>query len=86
MARQRYELTDGERSIIERLLPNKPRGIPSVDARRVLDSILWCFRTSSPWVEIPERYGLSTTCYSRFVRWCKAEVWGRHPGCGFHRF
>jgi len=74
MARRRYELTDGEWSIIEPLLPNKPRGVPRVDDRRVLNGILWRFRTGSPWSEISERYGISTTCYNRFVRWRKAEV------------
>jgi transposase len=77
MARRRYELTDGEWSIIEPLLPNKPRGVPRVDDRRVLNGILWRFRTGSPWSEIPERYGPSTTCYNRFVRWRKAGVWDR---------
>ena len=77
MARRRYELTDGEWSIIEPLLPNKPRGVPRVDDRRVLNGILWRFRTGSPWAEIPERYGPSTTCYNRFVRWRKAGVWDR---------
>lgn len=77
MARRRYELTDGEWSIIEPLLPNKPRGVPRVDDRRVLNGILWRFRTGSPWAEIPERYGPSTTCYNRFVRWRKAGVWHR---------
>lgn len=75
MARRRYELTDGEWSIIEPLLPNKPRGVPRVDDWRVLNGILWRFRTGSPWAEIPERYGPSTTCYNRFVRWRKAGVW-----------
>lgn len=77
MARRRYELTDGEWTIIEPLLPNKPRGVPRVDDRRVLNGILWRFRTGSPWAEIPERYGPSTTCYNRFVRWRKAGVWDR---------
>lgn len=77
MIRRRYELTDGEWSIIEPLLPNKPRGVPRVDDRRVLNGILWRFRTGSPWAEIPERYGPSTTCYNRFVRWRKAGVWDR---------
>lgn len=77
MARRRYELTDEEWSIIEPLLPNKPRGVPRVDDRRVLNGILWRFRTGSPWSEIPERYGPSTTCYNRFVRWRKAGVWDR---------
>ena len=77
MARRRYELTDQAWTIIEPLLPNKPRGVPRVDDRRVLNGILWRFRTGSPWAEIPERYGPSTTCYNRFVRWRKAGVWDR---------
>jgi transposase len=77
MARRRYELTDKEWVIIEPLLPNKPRGVPRVDDRRVLNGILWRFRSGSPWAEIPERYGPSTTCYNRFARWRKSGVWDR---------
>ncbi|WP_109446791.1 IS5 family transposase [Azospirillum sp. TSH64] len=77
MTRRRYELTDQEWSILSPLLPNKPRGVRRVDDRRVLNGILWRFRTGSPWAEIPERYGPSTTCYNRFVRWRKAGVWDR---------
>ena len=77
MTCRRYELTDQEWLIIQPLLPNKPRGVPRVDDRRVLNGILWRFRTGSPWAEIPERYGPPTTCYNRFVRWRKAGVWDR---------
>lgn len=77
MTRRRYELTDIEWEIIAPLLPNKPRGVPRVDDRRVINGILWRFRTGSPWADIPERYGPSTTCYNRFVRWRKAGVWDR---------
>lgn len=77
MTRRRYELTDTEWAILSPLLPNKPRGVPRVDDRRVINGILWRFRTGSPWAEIPERYGPSTTCYNRFVRWRKAGVWDR---------
>jgi transposase len=77
MTRRRYELTDHEWSILSPLLPNKPRGVPRADDRRVLNGILWRFRTGSPWAEIPERYGPPTTCYNRFVRWRKAGVWDR---------
>lgn len=75
MSRRRYELTDFEWSVIQPLLPNKSRGVPRVDDRRVLNGILWRFRTGSPWADIPERYGPTTTCYNRFVRWRKAGVW-----------
>lgn len=57
MSQRRYELTDFEWSVIEPLLPNKPRGVPRVDDRRVLNGIYWRLRTGSPWTDIPERYG-----------------------------
>ncbi len=79
MTRRRFELTDDEWLVIEPLLPNKPRGVPRVDDRRIINGILWRFRTGSPWADIPERYGPYTTCYNRFVRWRKAGVWGRLP-------
>src|ERR1700744_4307288 len=77
MTRRRYELTEPEGSVIQPLLPNKPRGVPRVDDRRVLNGILWRFRIGSPWAEIPERYGPSTSGYNRFVRWRKGGVWDR---------
>lgn len=77
MSSRRYELSDFEWSIIEPLLPNKPRGVPRVDDRRVLNGIYWRLRTGSPWADIPERYGPATTCYNRFVRWRREGVWDR---------
>ena len=71
----RYELTDAEWKIIAPLLPNKPRGVPRVDDRRVLNGIFWRLRSGAPWADIPERYGPYTTCYNRFVRWRAAGVW-----------
>jgi hypothetical protein len=35
----RYELTDFEWTAIRSFLPNKPRGVPRVDDRRVLNGI-----------------------------------------------
>jgi transposase len=59
------------------LLPNKPRGVPRADDRKVLNGIYWRLRTGSPWADIPERYGPPTTCYNRFIRWQKLGVWDR---------
>jgi transposase len=73
----RYDLTDFEWRVIQPLLPNKPRGIPRVDDRRVLSGIFWVLRSGAPWRDLPERYGPRTTCYNRFVRWQKAGVWDR---------
>jgi transposase len=77
MGPRRYELTDFEWSIIQPLLPNKPRGVRREDDRKVLNGIYWRLRTGSPWADIPERYGPHTTCYNRFVRWARIGVWDR---------
>ena len=71
----RFDLTDFEWSVIQPLLPNKSRGVPRVDDRRVLNGIFWRLRTGAPWADIPSRYGPHTTCVNRFNRWRKAGVW-----------
>ena len=73
----RYELTDPEWTAIKPMLPNKPRGVPRVDDRRVLNGIFWTLRTGSPWRDLPERYGPYTTVYNRYNRWARAGVWLR---------
>jgi len=73
----RYALTETEWNIIRPILPNKPRGVPRVDDRLVLNGIFWVLRSGAPWRDLPERYGPYTTCYNRFVRWRKAGVWDR---------
>ena len=73
----RYDLSEFEWRVIAPLLPNKPRGVPRVDDRRVLNGIFWTLRSGSPWRDMPERYGPHTTCYNRFRRWTKAGVWDR---------
>ncbi|MBS0273806.1 MAG: IS5 family transposase [Proteobacteria bacterium] len=73
----RFDLTDFEWSVIQPLLPDKPRGVARVDDRRVLNGIFWRLRTGAPWADIPERYGPHTTCVNRFNRWRKAGVWDR---------
>lgn len=71
----RYDLSDEEWLIIEPLLPNKPRGVPRTDDRRVLNGIFFILRTGCPWRDLPERYGPYTTVYNRYNRWAKAGVW-----------
>jgi len=47
MSARRCELTDFEWSITACLLPNKPRGIPRADDRKVPSGIYWRLRTGS---------------------------------------
>lgn len=53
MTRRQYELSDFDWSVIEPLLPHKPRGVSRVDDLRVLYGILWRFRTGAVWADIP---------------------------------
>ena len=73
----RYELTDNEWSAIKPMLPNKPRGVPRVNDRRVLNGIFWVLRSGAPWRDLPVDFGPYTTCYNRFVRWRRAGVWAK---------
>jgi transposase len=59
------------------MLPNKPRGVPRVNDRRVLNGIFWVLRSGAPWRDLPDNFGPYTTCYNRFVRWRRADVWAK---------
>jgi transposase len=67
----------GDDAVIQPMLPNKPRGVPRVDDRGVLNGIFWVLRSGAPWRDLPENCGPPTTCYNRFVRWRQAGVWDR---------
>ena len=48
----RYELNDYEWCVVKPMLPNKPRGVPRVDGRRVLNGIFWVLRSGAPWRDL----------------------------------
>src|SRR5258705_384496 len=64
----RCELADDEWIAIKPMLPNKPRGVPRVNDRRVLNGIFWVLRSGAPWRDLPDKFGPYTTCYNRFAR------------------
>ena len=57
----RYELKDFEWTAIRPFLPNKPRGVPKVNDRGVLNGIFWMLRSGAPWRDVPEGFGPYTT-------------------------
>ena len=59
----RDELTDKEWTAIDTMLPNKPRGVPGVNNRRVLNGICWVLRSGAPWRDPPNNFGPYSTCY-----------------------
>ena len=51
----RYELREFEWAAIKPVLGNKPRGVPRVNDRRVLDGVIWILRSGAPWRDPPEK-------------------------------
>jgi len=86
---RRYERTDQEWEQIASLLPpektGKP-GRPSKDNRTMLNGMVWIARSGAPWRDLPERYGVWNSVYSRIysrkIFICKtvsfgSSIWGR---------
>ncbi len=67
-------LTEEQFARLQPLLPNKPRGVPRVDDRRVISGILHVLRHGLMWRDAPVCYGPYKTLYNRFVRWSEAGV------------
>jgi putative transposase len=59
------------------LLPNKPRGVPRVDDRRMISGIIHVIRGGLMWRDAPAVYGPSKTLYNRFIRWSRIGVFDR---------
>lgn len=82
MSEHRFWLSEGQFARLEPLLPNKPRGGPRIDDRRVIIHII---RGGLMWRDTPAAYGPSKTLYNRFIRRgpdraVRPDL--RHPGRG----
>ncbi|MFJ1969227.1 IS5 family transposase [Streptomyces sp. NPDC087903] len=66
---RRHELSDVEWEFVRPLLPASLRGRKRLDDRKVLNGIVWKFRTGTAWRDVPERYGPWATLHTRFRRW-----------------
>jgi transposase len=72
-----FWLTEEQFNKIKPLLPDKPRGVPRVDDRRVLSGIIFCLQRGYRWSDVPPEYGPAKTLYNRYKRWSEAGVFGR---------
>jgi len=70
-----FWLSDGQWARLAPLLPNKPRGVPRVDDRRVISGIIHVLKSGGRWADAPPCYGPRKTLYNRFVRWAAKGVW-----------
>ena len=77
MSDHQFWLSDTQFARLRPLLPNKPRGVPRVDDRRVISGIIHVIRHGLMWRDAPARYGPHKTLYNRFVRWSEIGVFDR---------
>jgi transposase len=76
------DLKDEQWLMLERLIPEPPRGEdrrgrPWRDSREVWNGILWILRTGAPWKDLPERYPPYHTCHRRFQAWVRDGTYER---------
>lgn len=74
---ENFWLSDDQFKKIRPLLPNKSRGVPRVDDRRVLSGIIFCLQRGYRWSDVPPEYGPAKTLYNRYKRWSEAGVFAR---------
>ena len=70
-----FWLSDGQWARLQPLLPNKSRGVPRVDDRRVISGIVHVLQSGCRWKDAPQVYGPPKTLYNRNVRWAAKGVW-----------
>jgi putative transposase len=68
------DLTDNEWALVEALFEMSPvpggrSGRPRVDARRIVNAVLWALASGSGWTTLPGRYPSPPTCRRRFEEW-----------------
>lgn len=77
MSDHHFWLSEAQFGRLEPLLPNKPRGVPRVDDRRVISGIIHVILGGLMWRDAPAVYGPPKTLYNRFIRWSRAGVFDR---------
>ncbi|MGH9403478.1 MAG: transposase [Terriglobia bacterium] len=79
MARYGRLLTDAPWEKIGPLLPGKPKrprgGRPRAHDRKVLEGILWIWRSGARWQDMPEEFPSPATCWRRLRDWEEQGVW-----------
>src|SRR5215217_5190882 len=74
---RRYGLHDDQWDRIKHLLPGQQGwvGVTAADNRLFVEAVLYRYRASIPWRDLPERFGDGVKVHRRFSRWAKSGVW-----------
>src|SRR5579864_546261 len=72
---RRYGLRDDQWDRIKELLPGRDGhvGVTAKDNRRFVEAVLYRYRASIPWRDLPERFGDWKQVHTRHSRWAKVE-------------
>ncbi|MGW9642378.1 IS5 family transposase [Streptomyces albidoflavus] len=70
-------LTDAQWARIEPLLPDRTpkRGGRWRDHREVIDAIAFKYRTGTPWMDLPDRFGSWKGVHNRLRKWAADGTW-----------
>lgn len=73
------DLTDEQWQRIAPLLPEMidrvpRRGRPTIDTRKVMDSVIWVLSARAPWSAMPARYVPYQTAHRYYLRWKRSGV------------
>ena len=77
MAENLFWLSEAQFERLRPLLPDKVRGVPRADDRRVISGIVHVLKSGCRWADAPPEYGPRKTLYNRFVRWAEKGYWVR---------
>ena len=75
----RFALRDDQWLRIKSMLPGREGhvGGTAPDNRLFVDAVLFRYRTSVPWRDLPERFGHWKSTHRRYRRWCESGVFTR---------
>lgn len=73
---RRYGLRDDQWERIKGLLPGweDTVGVTAKDNRLFVEAVLYCYRASIPWRDVPERFGDFRIIHTRHMRWSQSGV------------
>jgi transposase len=70
-----FWLNEAQFERLRPLLPDKVRGVPRADDRKVISGIVYVLKSGCRWADAPPEYGPRNTLYNRFVRWAEKGYW-----------
>lgn len=77
MADNLFWVTEAQMGRLRPLLPDKVRGVPRADDRKVISGIVHVLKSGCRWADAPPEYGPRKTLYNRWVRWSERGHWVR---------